>query len=317
MLDDIFTITFMTGLFSATVRLAAPIIFAAMGEILAERSGVINLGIEGIMIMGAVTGFLTTLQTGSLWAGVLVASIIGLIFGLFMAFLAVYLGLSQHVAGLGITLLSTGLAMYVYRLVVGAPTVPPIISPFAKLAVPGLSEIPLLGEVFFNQNALVYISWAVILVLWIFLYKTKWGLGVRTVGENPFAADTVGINVNLTRTVCLAVGGASMGVAGAFLTLAHNNMFLIDIVGGRGWVAVAMVIFGRWNPLGATLGALMFGFLDAFQLRLQVMGADIPFHLFLMVPYLATIIALIIGSSSKAGAPAGLLKPYRREEKGS
>lgn len=316
MLEEIFTITFMTGLFSATIRLAAPIIFATMGEILVERSGVLNLGIEGIMLMGAVTGFLTTLQTGSLWAGMLAASIIGLVFGLFMAFLAVYLGLSQHVAGLGITLLSSGLAMYVYRLVVGAPTVPPIITPFTKIAIPSLSQIPLLGEVFFNQYALVYISWAVVLLMWVFLYKTKWGLAVRTVGENPFAADTVGINVNLTRTICLAVGGVLMGVGGAFLTLAHNNMFLIDIVGGRGWVAIAMVIFGRWDPVGGTLGALMFGFLDAFQLRMQGMGADIPFHLFLMIPYLATVIALVIGSSSKAGAPAGLLKPYRREEKG-
>lgn len=316
MFQEMMTVSFITGLLSATVLLAAPIIFATMGEILIERSGVINLGIEGIMLMGAVTGFLTTLQTGSLWMGVFAAAVVGLILGIFMAVLAVYLGLSQHVSGLGITLLSTGLAMYIYRLVVGSPTAPPTIIPFTKIAIPVLSDIPILGEVFFNQYALVYIAWSAVLVIWILLYKTKWGLAIRTVGENPFAADTVGINVNLTRTICLAIGGVLMGVGGAFLTLAHNNMFLIDIIGGRGWVAIAMVIFGRWDPIGGTLGSLMFGFLDAFQLRIQGMGVDIPFHLFLVIPYLVTIIALIIGSSSKEGAPAGLLKPYRREEKG-
>ena len=316
MLEQMLTVSFLVGLLSAAVRMAAPIIFATMGEVLTERSGVLNLGIEGIMLMGAVSGFLVTLKTGSLWSGVLAAAVVGMLFGLFMAFLAVYLGLSQHVAGLGITLLSTGLAMYVYRLVVGAPTVPPTITPFTKVDVPGLSSIPILGEVLFKQYALVYVAMFAVALIWVFLYKTKLGLAVRTVGENPLAADTVGINVNLTRTVCTAVGGVLMGVGGAFLTLAHNNMFLLDIIGGRGWVAIAMVIFGRWDPVLATLGALMFGFLDALQLRIQGMGVAIPFHLFLVVPYVVTIIALVIGSSSKAGAPAGLLKPYRREEKG-
>lgn len=316
MLAEMLTASFLAGLLSASVRMATPIVFAAMGEVLVERSGVLNLGIEGIMLMGAVTGFLATLQTGSLWTGILVAAAVGLVFGLVMAFLAVYLGLSQHVSGLGLTLLSTGLAMYVYRLVVGAPTVPPTITPFVKIAVPGLCKIPILGEMLFNQYALVYIAMVLVALLWVFLYKTKWGLAVRTVGENPFAADTVGIDVNLVRTLCLAVGGVLMGVGGAFLTLAHNNMFLLDIIGGRGWVAIAMVIFGRWDPVGATLGALMFGFLDALQLRIQGMGVTIPFHLFLMIPYVVTIVALVIGSSSGAGAPAGLLKPYRREEKG-
>ena len=219
----------------------------------------------------------------------LAAAAVGLALGLLMAVLSVYLGLSQHVAGLGITLLSTGLAMYVYRLVVGSPTVPPTITPFATVPILILSDLPIIGEVLFNQYALVYLAIAVVAVMWVFIYKTKSGLAVRTVGENPFAADTVGINVNLTRTVCLAAGGVLMGMGGAFLTLAHNNIFLIDIVGGRGWVAIAMVIFGRWNPVGGVLGALMFGFLDALQLRIQGMGFSIPFHLFLIIPYLVTI----------------------------
>lgn len=314
-MSDLLTVSFITGLLAATVRMATPLVFATMGEILSERAGVLNLGIEGIMLIGAMSGFVTTLTTGSLWAGVAVAAAVGCLFGLLMALLAVYLGLSQHVSGLGITLFATGLSMFVYRLVVGSPIVPPTVTPFRQVAIPGLASIPVLGDAFFNQYALVYISWAVILVVWVLLYRTSSGLAIRTVGENPFAADTVGIDVNLTRTACLVAGGALMGVGGAFLTLAHQNMFLIDVVGGRGWVSIAMVIFGNWDPLKGTLGAFMFGFLDAFQLRVQAMGFDIPFHLFLVVPYLVTIVALV-GVSRRAGAPAGLLKPYRREEKG-
>lgn len=314
-MQDLLTVSFITGLLAATMRMATPLIFATMGEILSERAGVLNLGIEGIMLIGAMSGFVTTLNTGSLWLGVLVAGVVGFFFGLMMAFLAVYLGLSQHVSGLGITLFATGLSMFIYRLVVGSPVVPPTVTPFKQIAIPGLSSIPVLGSALFNQYALVYIAWAVVLVMWFLLYKTSWGLSIRTVGENPFAADTVGINVNLTRTLCLAVGGALMGVGGAYLTLAHQNMFLIEVVGGRGWVSIAMVIFGNWDPLRGTMGAFMFGFLDALQLRIQAMGFSIPFHLFLVIPYLVTIVALI-GVSRRAGAPAGLLKPYRREEKG-
>jgi simple sugar transport system permease protein len=314
-MEGLLTVSFITGLLAATMRMATPLIFATMGEILSERAGVLNLGIEGIMLIGAMSGFVTTLLTGSLWLGVAVAAIVGMMFGLLMSLLAVYLGLSQHVAGLGITLFATGLSMFIYRLVVGSPIVPPTVMPFSQVAIPGLASIPILGDAFFNQYALVYVSWLTIIALWVLLYKTGWGLSIRTVGENPLAADTVGINVNLTRTICLAVGGALMGVGGAYLTLAHQNMFLIDVVGGRGWVSIAMVIFGNWDPVRGTLGALLFGFLDALQLRIQALGFSIPFHLFLVIPYLITIIALV-GVSRRAGAPAGLLKPYRREEKG-
>jgi ABC-type uncharacterized transport system permease subunit len=305
---------FISGLLGAMMRMATPIIFATLGEIIAERAGVLNLGIEGIMLMGAMTGFLVTLLSGSLWIGVLAAILVGMVLGLLMAFLAVYLGLSQHVSGLGITIFSTGLAMFVYRLHFGSPTVPPTVEPFKQLAVPVLSSIPVIGPGLFHQYALTYIAWLLVPVISIILHKTNIGLKIRTVGENPVVADTVGVNVNLTRTLCLVVGGALMGVGGAFLTLAHQNMFLMDVIGGRGWVAIAMVIFGNWDPFKGTLGALIFGFLDGLQLRLQGLGFHIPFYLFLMIPYLLTIVALI-GVSRKATVPAGLLKPYRREEK--
>ncbi len=314
-MEQMMTTAFITGLLAAMMRMATPIIFGTLGEILCERAGVLNLGIEGIMLMGAMTGFLTTLTTGSLWLGVAAAALVGVLLSLFMAFLAVYLGLSQHVSGLGITLFSTGLAMFIYRLAVGSPVNPPTVRPFTQTAIPFLSGIPILGTALFNQYVLVYVALLLVPLVWILLYRTSWGLAIRTVGENPFAADTVGIDVNLTRTLCLAAGGALMGVGGAFLTLAHQNMFLIDVVGGRGWIAVAMVIFGNWDPAKGMAGAMIFGFLDALQLLLQGLGFNIPFHLFLIIPYLMTVVALV-GVSRRAAAPAGLLKPYRREEKG-
>ena len=315
MIGEVFNIAFITGLIGATMRMATPIMFATLGEIIAERAGVLNLGIEGIMLMGAMTGFLVTMTSGSLWAGVLAAALVGMVLAALMAFLAVYLGLSQHVSGLGITLFSTGLAMFVYRLRFGSPLVPPTVAPFKQVAIPLLAKIPIIGPGLFNQYLLTYLALLLIPVISVTLYKTRIGLKIRTVGENPLAADTVGVNVNLTRTLCLVAGGALMGIGGAFLTLAHQNMFLIDVIGGRGWISIAMVIFGNWDPLKGALGALIFGFLDGLQLRLQVLGFRVPFHIFLMIPYLMTIVALV-GVSRKATVPAGLLKPYRREEKG-
>ena len=316
MISQILEAAFISGLIGAMMRMATPIIFATLGEILAERAGVLNLGIEGIMLMGAMTGFLVSISTGSLWFGVFMAALVGMALGLLMAFLSVHLGLSQHVSGLGITLFAAGLAMFIYRLHFGSPTVPPTVKPFQQVAIPWLSEIPIIGPGLFKQYTLTYIAWLLVPAMSILLYKTNVGLKIRTVGENPVVADTVGVNVVLTRTLCLVAGGALMGVGGAFLTLAHQNMFLIDVIGGRGWVAIAMVIFGNWDPVKGTLGALIFGCLDGLQLRLQGLGFKLSFHVFLMIPYLLTIVALV-SVSRKASVPAGLLKPYRREEKGS
>jgi len=314
-MSDIVLASFITGLLGAMIRMATPIIFGMLGELLSERAGVLNLGIEGTMLMGAMTGFLVGMNTGSLWLGIFAAAGVGMLLSLLMAVLTVFLGLSQHVSGLGITLFATGLAMFIYRLHFGSPTNPPTVEPFSRIEIPLLSAIPIIGTGVFRQYLLTYISWLLIPMIAVFLYRTKAGLAVRTVGENPFAADTVGVNVNLTRTLCVVAGGALMGIGGAFLTLAHQNMFLIDVVGGRGWVAVAMVIFGNWNPVKGTIGALIFGLLDGLQLRMQGMGLEIPFDLFLMIPYLITIVALV-AVSRRASVPAALLKPYRREERG-
>jgi ABC-type uncharacterized transport system permease subunit len=304
-IGEILNIVFITGLIGAAMRMATPIIFATLGEIINERAGVLNLGIEGIMLMGAMTGFLVSINTGLLWIGVCAAALVGMILSLLMAFLAVYLGLSQHVSGLGITLFSTGLAMFIYRIHFGSPLVPPTVEPFTQVEIPLLSKIPVIGPSLFDQYVLTYIALLLIPIMSI----------IRTVGENPLTADTVGVNVYLTRTLSLVAGGALIGIGGSFLTLAHQNMFLIDVIGGRGWVSIAMVIFGNWDPLKGALGAFIFGFLDGLQLRLQGLGIKIPFDIFLMVPYLMTIIALV-GVSRKATVPASLLKAYRREEKG-
>jgi simple sugar transport system permease protein len=245
---------------------------------------------------------------------VAVALLVGMAFGLLMSLLTVRLGLSHHVSGLGITILCSGLAMFIYRLAVGSPTVPPTIKPFGTIAIPLLSSLPVIGQAFFNQYLFTYLAILAVPAMAFLLNRTNAGLDIRAVGDNPFAADTAGVKVGLTRTLCVTFGAGLMGVGGAFLTLAHQNMFLSEVVGGRGWIAIAMVIFGNWNPYLAGLGALGFGLLDGLQLRLQALGLNLPFNLFLLFPYLVTLIALVV-MSGKASVPQALLKAYRREDK--
>jgi len=306
------TLSFWIGLLSATVRMATPLILATLGETFSERSGVLNLGIEGIMMFGAFAGFITVYLTKILWLGALIATLSGLLFGLFMAFLTVTLGLNQHVSGLGITIFTTGLTYYFYRAIIGSPIVPPTINSFSTIALPLLSKIPILGPVLFNQTIITYFALIAVPLSEYLLFRTNFGLSIRSVGENPEAADAVGINVYKTRYVSLMIAGALMGLSGAFFTLAEFNMFLYDIVGGRGWVSIALVIFANWMPAKVFWGALLFGGIDAIGLRLQGTTIGIPFQVYLMLPYVLTIIVLIT-TARKAAAPSALLKPYRRE----
>ena len=306
------TVTFWVGFFAATIRLATPLILATLGETFAERSGVLNLGIEGTMMFGALAAFLTTYFTHSLWLGVLAAIVSGVLFGLLMAFLAVTLGLSQHVSGLGITILATGLAYYIYRGVIGSPTVPPHVDSFNSLPIPLLSKIPILGPIFFDHYILTYIAFLLVPIAGYVISKTTFGLSLRSVGENPEVADSVGINVHKIRYSALIIAGALMGLSGAFFTLAEFNLFLFDIVGGRGWVCIALVIFANWIPVRVLWGALLFGGVDAIGLRLQGTTIGIPFQVYLILPYLLTIIMLVL-IARNASYPNALLKPYRRE----
>lgn len=311
-MKDILTAGFFIGLLSATIRMATPLILATLGEVICERSGVLNLGIEGIMLYSSLVAYLTVYFTNNLWLGVLTAIIVGILFGILMAFFSVSLGVSQHVSGLGITLFATGLSLFTYRQIIGSPTIPPTIQTFKTLTIPILSKIPFIGPILFDQYILTYIALILVPIFAFLLYRTNFGLSLRSVGENPEAADALGINVYRTRYIALMIGGALMGLAGSFFTLAYFNMFLYGIVGGRGWVSIALTIFANWDPKRVLLGALLFGGIDALQLRLQAIGFNIPYQFFLMMPYVLTIVVLVLVARN-ALAPSSILKPYKRE----
>jgi simple sugar transport system permease protein len=308
--------TFVIGLLAATLRVATPLLYATIGEVYSERSGVLNLGIEGIMFLGAFVGFAAAAQAHAagweayLWVGLAAAMLAGLLMALLMAFLTVTLGLNQHVAGLGITLLCTGLSLFGFRLVFGERDVLPRIDPFTQIN--PFSQIPILAPIF-SQYLLTYIAFLVLVPLsaWV-LYRTHFGLQLRAVGENPEAADAAGINVFRIRYIALAIGGILMAIGGAFLALAQLGAFSPGIIAGRGWVCIALVIFARWDPLRAMAGALLFGGVFALQLRLQTQGFRLPYELLLALPYLITILALAI-AGRQAPYPGAYLKPYRRE----
>jgi general nucleoside transport system permease protein len=314
-MPDALVTIFEVGFFAAMVRISTPLVLATLGELINERSGVLNLGIEGIMLLGSMVGFTVAFFTGSLWLGVAAAILVGALAGLVMSFLAVVLGVSQHVSGIGMTLLATGLAFYFYRLIFGQPGVPPNIVPFEAVPIPFLSDIPFVGPVFFTQNVITYIAYLVVPATAFVLYRTAWGLNLRTVGENPRAADAAGISVWGMRTQALVIGGGLMGLAGAYLTIAQFNAFTFGVVSGRGWVAIALVVFGQWNPWRCAAGALLFAALEALQLRLQATNIlHVPYPVLLMMPFVLTIVAMALVSRN-ARAPASLLIPFRKEER--
>jgi simple sugar transport system permease protein len=302
----------------AVLRIATPLILGTLGVLLCERAGVLNLGIEGIMVAGAFAGWFAAYHGAGLWGGVLVAALVGAAFGALHALLTVTLTLSQHVSGLGITLLATSLASFAYRVSFPKVDSPPTIQPFAAmdwLALPVLKA----------QTPLTLLALALVpLVAWG-LNRTPLGLAVRMVGENPAAAEGQGLDVLRLRTGAVIAGSALMGVAGAFLTLSAFNAFYFNMVNGRGWVCVALVVFASWRPAKALLGALLFAFFDALQLRLQqasgagdaaqsLLGFSLPYQLYLALPYLMAIVALVL-VARRAAYPQALMKPYRKGER--
>ena len=303
---------FLINLIAATLRVATPILLAGIGETYSERAGILNLGIEGTMFFGAFIGFYAADKSGSLWFGLGIAILSGVLAGLLMGLMTVTLGVNQHVSGLGITLLLTGLALFLFRLFYGGLSTPPSIPSFQ--AINPFKGIPVL-ETIGSQYLLTYIAFLAIVPLsWWLLYRTSFGLKLRGVGENPEAVDAAGVNVFAMRYAALAIGGGLMAAGGAFLSLAQLGAFTHGIISGRGWVAIAIVIFGNWHPIKVMGGALIFGGTFALQLRLQAMGLQlpVPYETFLALPYIVTIIALVIAGRN-ASYPAALLKPYRRE----
>ncbi len=300
---------FIVDLIAATLRIATPLIFATLGELFCERAGILNLGIEGTMFFGAFAGFTAASLTGSLWLGILTALVGGMLSGLIMSLFSVRLGVNQHVSGLGVTLLMTALSLFGFRVIFGENRILPAIQPFKQLSI--FSESPVLGPIF-SQYMLTYIAIALIPIIWWVIFRTNFGLNLRSVGDNPEATDAAGINVYRLRTIALIIGGALMGVGGAYLSVAQLGSFTFGIVAGRGWVCIALIIFANWHPVKVLWGALLFGGVQALQSRLQITGIKLPYELFLALPYIVTIIALTIAGRN-ASYPAALLKPYKRE----
>jgi general nucleoside transport system permease protein len=314
-LMDALEILFTASFWVAAIRIASPLIFATMGELICERAGVLNLGIEGIMVAGAFAGWVTVYAGGDLWTGVAVAALVGAAFGLVHATLTVPFGLSQHVVGIGITLLATSLTYFTYRVVLPQVTSPPRIEPFRNWAVPYLSDLPLVGPAFFNQTPLTYLAFVTVAVVTWVLYRTPLGLAVRAAGENPSAVEAQGLSVTGIRMGAVMVGSALMAVGGAFLTMSAFNSFFFEMVNGRGWICIALVVFGSWRPGKALVGALLFAAFDAYQIRLQqVAGGIVPYQVFLMMPYLLSIAALVL-VARRASYPKALMIPYQKGER--
>lgn len=312
---DAVEILFTASFWVAAIRIASPLIFATLGELICERAGVLNLGIEGIMTAGAFAGWFTVYMGGDLWTGVLVAALVGMVFGLLHSLLTVPLGLSQHVVGIGVTLLATSLTYYFYRLALPEVTSPPKIEPFQPWPVPGLSKLPVVGEALFSQTPLTYLAFILVVVVAWGLYRTPLGLAVRAVGENPGAVEAQGISVTAMRMGAVMTGSALMAIGGAFLTMSAFNSFFFNMINGRGWVCIALVVFGSWRPGKALLGAILFAAFDAYQIRLQQLsGGVVPYQVFLMLPYALSILALIV-VARRATYPKALMVPYQKGER--
>jgi len=297
----------------AVLRIATPLIFGTLGVLLCERAGVLNLGIEGIMVAGAFAGWLVVYHGASLWTGVLVAAVTGAAFGLLHGALTVVLALSQHVTGLGITLFATSLSYYAYRVSFPKVSSPPTVTPFGESHL--FAGVPVVGSVLSAQTPLTLLALVVVPLIAYVLYRTPVGLAVRMVGENPAAAEGQGLSVNAVRIGAIVAGSALMGVAGAFLTLSAFNAFFFNMINGRGWICVALVVFASWRPGKALFGAILFAAFDALQLRLQQSaGATLPYQMYLMIPYLLSILALAL-VARKAAYPQALMKPYRKGER--
>lgn len=310
------------SILTITVRAGTSLVFATLGEIITERAGILNLGVEGMMIMGAVTAFAAAFHSGSALAGLLVALVVGGLLALVHAFLCISLRADQTVSGLALTIFGSGLASFLGQRLGpgGSPLVGQVGPRFEKVIVPGLADIPGLGPVLFRQDALVYAMYVLVPLAWFIMYKTRPGLHLRAIGESPHTADAMGVNVIGLRYLYTVLGGMLVGLGGAHLSLAYTPGWTENLTSGRGWIAIALVIFATWNPARAVLGALLFGGVNAIQFRLQAAGTTIPAAFLNMLPYVFTIIVLVLitwweAFRKRVGAPAALGLPYMREER--
>lgn len=305
----------VTDFITSAVRMAIPLHIAAMGLVVSERAGMMNIGVEGVMLMGAFAGYTGAKLTGNYWFGIMLAILVSVLIVSIFAITTITYKAKQVIVGAAINLLSAGLSSFLYRLFfyntgrlndgVGAPS-------FSNLRIPVLSDIPVLGPLFFNYNIIVYFALAMTVILWLIMNKTSWGMMITAVGEHPKAADSLGINVVMVRYIATAFSGAMFGIAGAYLSIAQAAAFGENMTTGRGFIAMAVVILGKWNPTGVLAGALLFGGANALQLLFQISGVAVPKNIIMMVPYIATIIAVMLVSKKKVTAPAALGVPYEK-----
>lgn len=315
-MGDILTPAFVISVLAAAIAAGTALLYACLGELITERAGVLNLGIEGIMLMGALSGVGVCIWSGNAWLGAAAAMVAGALMAGIHALLTVGLRANQVVSGLALTIFGTGLSAFLGRNIVGVP--PP--DSFRRLDVPVLAQLPVLGRILFQQSALVYVSFGLVAFLWWYIYRTRAGLRLRAIGERPEAADAMGVDVARLRAVYVILGGALAGLGGAAISLGTNPGWTEGMTAGRGWIAVALVIFAAWNPLRAAVGAYLFGGVEAGQFRLQTAGVDLSPFFLNMLPYLFTILVLVLSTRESTRralrAPAALGRAFTREERG-
>ncbi len=309
MISELLSTTVLIGILASGIRLATPYLYAAIGETFGQKSGVLNLGVEGQMLLGSFAAFYVAFNTGSLWLGLLAAIIVGALMGLAMAYVTVNLRAQQGISGIGFYLFGLGMSELLFQTLMGTVET---VQGFPKVYITGLSDIPGIGEIFFNQNVLVYGAFLLVPLSSFVLNKTTLGLKIRAVGENPDAADSLGVSVARIRYFTIILGGVLSGIAGASLSIALLNVFQQNMTSGLGFIAVALVYFGGWKPLGVLWGALLFSMVNSLQLWIQVLGIPIPSDIAVMMPYVLTILVLI-ASVSRVRSPSALSKPFERE----
>jgi ABC-type uncharacterized transport system permease subunit len=310
LMEKIFTTMVIVGILSSAIRLATPYLFAAIGETFAQLSGVLDLGVDGIMLVGAYAAFFVVLNTNNLWLGVLAALIVGLLMGLLMSVISVTLKAEQGISGIGLYMFGLGLSSLLFKVTIGTVKT---VEGFQNIKIPVLGDIPIIGEIFFNNNVLVYLAFLLVPIAWWVLEKTTWGLKIKSVGQNPAAADSLGVSVNRVRYMSVCLGAMLAGLAGASLSIALVNLFQENLTAGAGFIAVALVYFGGWKPLGILGGALLFSTVTGIQLWMQVLGVNIPSDVAVMLPYLLTIVVLAF-PMNRAQQPAALNVPFQRGE---
>ncbi|MHC1771522.1 MAG: ABC transporter permease [Flexilinea sp.] len=309
-MDSLFSTATIFGIIGMAVRLAMPYLYAGLGELFDQCAGCFNLGTEGIMMIGAFAAFYVVYQTDNLWLGILAAAFVGLLMGLIMSLISVTFKAAQGISGIGLTMFGVGLSSLLFKTLLEGTV--KSVTGFRPIKIPVLGDIPYIGDAFFNNNIMVYIAYILIPICSIILYKTTLGLKIRSVGQNPQAADTLGVSVNKIRYLCICFGAVLAGIAGATFSIANINMFQEKMTNGTGYIAVALVYFSGWKPKGVLFGALLFSFVNALQLRMQVLGINIPSDIAMMLPYILTIVTLVFVRSRDA--PAALSVPYERSD---